>query len=202
MNIDRRTFPQASAARALVPRRATLLALMLLLACGAPETTEQKGNAVKLDTIAGFKLGMLLPEARSVADVRGEGLRCERPAERLSKREEIADSVLQFFSAIENCYPADGPYRYSLQFRKGTLHQVRLGMSEDWDLIPVDTLVSRFARVYGPPSVTDETDRDEGGKYFNYYWERASSPAVLQIRCPDREHANQCDVEYYLSRRT
>jgi hypothetical protein len=160
MTMDRRTVLQASAASALYPKCAALLSMTLLLACGAPETADQKGSAVRLDTIAGFKLGMLLPEARSVADVRGEGLRCERPAERLSKREEITDSMLQFFSAIENCYPADGPYRYSLQFRKGTLHQVSLGMSEDWDLIPVDTLVSRFARVYGPPSVTDETDRD------------------------------------------
>jgi len=188
--------------RVFEPLLLSLPLAMLLLACGAPETAEQKGDAVRLDTIIGFRLGMLLPEARAVADVRGEGLRCERPAEQLSDREEIADSVLQFLSVIESCRPADGPFRYTLQFRKGTLHQVRLGISEDWDRFPVDTLVSRFAQVYGPPSDTEETERDGGGTYLNYFWERASSPAVLQIRCPNREHANQCEVEYYLSRRT
>lgn len=126
-----------------------LLATLSFAACGqGGEGRARADDRARFDTAAGFRLGMLLPEARAAAAARGDELRC-RLATTDRDPAGVPDSLWRAMSQTELC--DDGAYEYRLEFVQGSLRQIEVSMSDDWDFIPVDTLEGRLAREYGTP---------------------------------------------------
>lgn len=168
----------------------------LVAACGAEGKGVARADAaVRFDTAAGFRLGMLLPEARAAANARGEDLQCE-PAWTGPPRPDMADSIYQHLLQVQNCDPGHLE-SYRLQFHQGSLRTISVALSDDWEMIPVDTLVARLAQRYGEPSGHDRYGA-AGQREQLIWWFRKGHPATLGVRCPDPSLAADCELEYRL----
>ncbi|HEX2209019.1 MAG TPA: hypothetical protein VHG93_15175 [Longimicrobium sp.] len=167
-----------------------LLVWVSSAACGEAGAGRASGR-VRLDTAAGYRLGMLLPEARAAAFARGQELRC-----RLATSDRDAgsypDSLWREMGVTELCDA--GSHDHRLAFHQGSLRGMEMTMSDDWDFIPVDTLVGRLSRDYGKPwkRITCSTGRGRAEELIT--WRR--DPALMMLRCPDAAGAGQCTREH------
>jgi hypothetical protein len=175
-----------------------LLWILAGAACGEDGGDVARAEAgVRRDTAAGFRLGMLLPEARAAAAARGDELRCERAASG-PRWPNLEDSVWQYLLQVDNCDPHDY-LSYRLQFYRGSLRQITLPMSDDWELIPVDTLVARVSARYGTPAGRHRYAYQDGRRQeLLVSWSEEDDPAVVGLRCPDEGPASDCELEYWL----
>jgi hypothetical protein len=153
-------------------------------------------SPVRRDTAAGFRLGMLLPEARAAATAQGDELRCERAVSG-PKWPNLADSVWRYLMQVDNCDPGDFE-SYRLQFYRGSLRGITLATSHDWELIPVDTLVARVSTKYGKPSGRRRFAYPDGRRELLVSWSDPDDPAVVGLRCPDGGPASECELEFRL----
>ncbi|HEX5870253.1 MAG TPA: hypothetical protein VFY65_07560 [Longimicrobium sp.] len=156
----------------------------------------RKGDDVRRDTAAGFRLGMLLPEARAAAAAQGDELDCAR-AVGGPRPPTIADSSWQYLLQVDNCDPLDH-MSYQLQFYRGSLHRITLLMSEDWELIPVDTLAARVSARYGKPAGRHRYAYQDGRRELVISWSEEKDPAVVNLRCPEEQPASECELWYSL----
>jgi hypothetical protein len=171
----------------------------LLAACGSgdPGRGTSAGKEMRLDTVAGFTLGMLLPEAREAAAARGYALLCQ-PATTAYSRESVGDSIWRKMQDVDYCEPPDG--RMELAFKQGTLIAVTVRYSEDWARIPLDTVVSRLSDGAGPPTRREVQPYGDGRRDVLVIWSRDDDPAVMQLRCPEGGPSRDCTRDHYLSR--
>lgn len=173
-----------------------LLCAGLLAACGSGESASRAADGVRFDTVAGFRLGMLLPEAREVAATRGDMLLCE-PATSVFTPERLGDSVYQTILQTDYCEPP--AEHYQLRFDKGSLRQVTLSYSEDWARVPVDTLVGRLSERAGPPARREVYTYEDGRRELLVSWHRDPVPGMMLLRCPQEGPAHYCTREHYFS---
>lgn len=173
-----------------------LLCAGLLAACGAGESASPAAADVRFDTVAGFRLGMLLPEAREVAALRGERLDC-KPATSVLTREGLGDSIYRTILQTDYCDPPAEHYR--LTFDQGSLRQVKLSYSEDWARVPVDTLVGRLAERAGPPARREVYTYGDEDRELLVSWHRDPVPGMMLLRCPEQGPAHYCTREHYFS---
>jgi hypothetical protein len=176
-----------------------LLLLWILAGAACAEDrggVARKGNEVRRDTAAGFRLGMLLPEARAAAAARGDDLRCERAATG-PQWPNTPDSVWQYLVQMEYCDPGEH-LSYRLQFYRGSLWKIALPMSDDWELIPVDTLVARVSTRYGRPARRHWNAYPDGRRELVISWSEEKDPAVVNLRCPEAQPASECELEYHI----
>jgi hypothetical protein len=173
------------------------LAVCLAAACDAGDSDglARDGGGVRFDTVAGFRLGMLLPEARAVAAAQGDALECDQPLGP-NPSGDLPDSIAAYLREVDNCHPPAQQYR--LQFFKGSLRTVYLPFSDDWERIPVDTLVARLAREMGQPKGRDTYTYDDGRREVLIYWYRKGLPGAANLRCPEDARAADCELEYHL----
>jgi hypothetical protein len=175
--------------------------LLLWILAGAACDEGGKGAArkeseVRRDTAGGFRLGMLLPEARAAAAAMGDELRCERAASG-PQWPNTPDSVWQHLLQVDNCDPHDY-LSYRLQFVRGSLRMIALPMSDDWELIPVDTVIARVSTRYGKPAGRHRYAYPDGRRELLVSWSEADDPAVVNLRCPEQQPASECELEYHL----
>src|SRR5688500_12426682 len=174
-----------------------LLICVPLAACEQGRSLVARGDGeVRFDTAAGFRLGMLLPEARAAATQHEESLECRvvamdpDPADRL-------DSLRQPTPQVHLCH-ATGRRAYTLQFEEGSLRVIVVPMDEDWRFVPVDTVVSRLSRMYGKP-VKRLTYSTGGGRTEEAIsWTRKGERGGVGVRCPTTRGAGICVMEYHL----
>lgn len=173
------------------------LAVCLAAACnsGGSDGLARDGGGVRFDTVAGFRLGMLLPEARAVAAGKGDTLECEQPLGP-NPSSDIPDSITRYLREVDTCHPLAEHYR--LHFYRGSLRSVYLPFSEDWERIPVDTLVARLAREMGQPKGRDTHTYEDGRREVLIYWYRKGLPGAANLRCPQDARAADCELEYHL----
>ena len=180
----------------LILRIVPLLVCACLAACdsgGSGRPSSEELN-VRFDTVAGFRLGMLLPEVRAVAGRYGQELECQQPTDWI-KPGDVPDSVYRAIADEDNC-SAGGNW---LHFRQGSLVWIRVPVSDDWDRIPVDTLVERLADEYGEPKIRKREQYPDGQRAFVVYWRRRDRPGNMYVRCPDAAtRAGECNLEFYL----
>jgi hypothetical protein len=185
-------------AHRMITRVLLVLGVAALAACGegAGGVARVEGKA-RFDTAAGYRLGMLLPEARAAAAARGDELRCEL-ATATQDPSHYPDSIWRSMTQMELCDPANDPYSYNLQFQQGSLRAIILTMSEDWDMIPADTLEGRLTKAYGKPWKRMTYSTGSGRAEELISWSRKGDPATLGLRCPDGATAGSCTLEYRL----
>lgn len=182
----------------MILRIIPLLLLWILAGAACDENgggLARKGNEVRRDTAAGFRLGMLLPDARAAAAAQGDELRCGRAASG-TKWPNTPDSVWQYLLQMDNCNPVDH-LDYRLQFYRGSLWLIVLPMSDDWELIPVDTLVARVSVRYGKPAGPHRRTYPDGRREFVVSWSEEGDPAAVDLRCFEGKPASECELEYY-----
>lgn len=140
--------------------RASLLILVVLTfsACGrAAEAIP--GRTAQLDTLAGFKLGMLLPDARTISVRRGDAFfECEAvtdttaPLGTVSCHGVTFDSV-DYHRRKKEVHDPNGPYvpsppgykdDYSLTFGAGSLTTVVSLLGPDWKTVPAMAIAARL----------------------------------------------------------
>lgn len=170
---------------------------IVLAACGegGGGVARADGRA-RFDTAAGFRLGMLLPEARAAAAARGEELRCKLATADLDPGG-LPDSLWRAMSQTEICDPGSG-YAWHLQFEQGSLRTIIVSMNDDWDFIPVDTLIGRLTRDYGKPRRRVTYSTGSGHAEQLVWWTRKGAPAGMGLRCPDGATAGSCTLEFRL----
>jgi hypothetical protein len=114
------------------------------------------------DTLAGYRLGMSLPDARTQAESLGDFFECDY---------QLGDRFI--FCGPPAEYDS-GRDRLDFGFRDGELILITRNLGEDWDDIPFDTLRARLS-VYGPlPARTADTE---------YSWRRTERNATVQVSC-------------------
>jgi hypothetical protein len=185
--------PEPMMARILVP----LLVWISFAACaeGGGGLARVDGRA-RLDTAAGFRLGMLLPEARAAAAAQGEELRCTL-ATTDRERGAYPDSVWREMTESEVCEPVSS-YAYQLRLHRGSLRNIEVSLSDDWDFIPVDTLVGRLSRGYGKPRKRMTYSTGGGRAAELIWWSRKNDPGIMSLTCPDGAGAGQCTQDFHL----
>jgi hypothetical protein len=156
----------------------------------------RKGNEVRRDTAAGFRLGMLLPEARAAAAARGDELRCERAVSG-PRWPDTSDSLWQELLQTDNCDPHDY-LGYRLQFYRGSLQRIAVPMSDDWELIPIDTLVARTSTRFGKSASRHRYAYPDGRREFVVVWGEEDDPAVVNLRCDEGQPASECELWHVL----
>lgn len=156
----------------------------------------RKGDEVRFDTAAGFRLGMLLPEARAAAAAQGEELECRLATTNVDSAG-VPDSLRKSMSQTQLCYQY-GPRMYHLQFEQGSLRVIVVPMSEDWRFVPVDTVVSRLSRNYGEPVKRLTYSTGSGRTEEAITWTRKGDRAIVGMRCPTSPGAGVCVMEFHL----
>ena len=141
-------------------RGMSLAALMFLVGCDSGPV----GQFFNIfpDTLAGYRLGMSLPDARTQAESLRDPFECDYQL----------DDQFVFCGP-----PADyesGRDRLDLGFRDGKLILITRNLGEDWEDVPFDTLRAQLS-VYGElPVRTTGTD---------YSWRRTERNATVQVSC-------------------
>ncbi|HST60724.1 MAG TPA: hypothetical protein VLK84_18635 [Longimicrobium sp.] len=171
---------------------------LLLSACGSGDSGRQPNaeSGVWLDTVAGFQLGMLLPEARELAAARGDALRCQAATTRFP-RGSVEDTVWQKMQDVDYCRPPDEGME--LAFKQGTLFAVTVEYSEDWARIPLDTLIRRLSERAGAPARREVRPYGDGRREVLVSWSD-DNPAVMSLRCFEGRSSDECRRDHYLSR--
>lgn len=174
-----------------------LMCIPLVSCTGAGGTPRADGEA-RFDTAAGFRLGMLLPEARAAAAALGEELECRLVTPEVESAG-TPDSLRQGMSQTQLCYPL-GPRMYHLQFEQGSLRVIVVPMSEDWRFVPVDTVVSRLSRKYGEPvkRLTYATGSGRTEEAISWRPEGSGARVGVGMRCPTPSGAGVCSMEFHL----
>jgi hypothetical protein len=172
-----------------------LACAFLVAACdsGGSGRPSSEKLGVRFDTVAGYRLGMLLPEARAVARRYGQELDCRQPTDRVEPGDE-PDSVYRDLADEDNCSAGTN----WLHFRQGSLLWIRVPVTDDWRRIPVDTLVNRLAEEYGEPKGRRHERYPDGQRSYVVYWRRRDLPGNMYIRCPEGTRAGGCVLEFYL----
>lgn len=184
----------------MIRRSIPLLACASLLsACGNGDSVRQPEaeGGVRFDTVAGFQLGMLLPEARELAAARGDGLRCQAATTRFP-RGSVDDTLWQKMQDVDYCRSPDE--RMELAFKQGLLIAVTVDYSEDWARIPLDTLIGRLSDRAGAPPRREVRPYGEWRRELLVSWSRDGDPAVMSLRCPEGGSSDQCRRDHFLSR--
>lgn len=175
-----------------------LLAIASFAACGeGGGGLARADEQMRFDTAAGFRLGMLLPEARAAAAARGDEMHCELGTTHLDPAM-YPDSVWRSMSQMELCDPGGYTYEWNLLFEQGSLRAIVIPVTDDWDMIPVDTLVRRLARDYGKPSNRHTYTTAAGKTEHLITWNRKGDPSTMGLRCPDGATAGSCVREHRL----
>lgn len=171
-----------------------LLALLPVAACGEGGGGARADGRAQFDTAMGFRLGMLFPEARAAAARRGEELFC-RLATTDRDPSSYPDSLWRAMGQTEFCDNGSSGFEYELEFVQGSLRGIEVGMGDDWDFIPVDTLVGRLTSAYGKPRQRTTYSTGGGRAEQLVWWSRKGDPAWMSLRCPDGATAGSCTVE-------
>ena len=145
--------------------RLPLLLVALLAAC---DSAELGSRSIRLDTLAGYTLGSLQPEARAQAEGEGRLLECF-----------TADDLLLCSEQLALRAGRDG---IALDFRNGRLVTIARYLGEDWKSVPFDTLRGRL-RPYGVPADLGPTLK----------WTTSRGPHVFRLDC-GRAQSAQCMV--------
>ena len=141
-------------------RGMSLAALMLIAGCDSGPIGQLLNSFP--DTLAGYRLGMGLPDVRTQAESLGDSFECDYQL----------DDRFVFCGP-----PADyelGRDRLDFGFRDGELILITRNLGEDWNEVHFDTLRARL-RVYGDlPARTADTD---------YSWRRTERNTTVQVFC-------------------
>ena len=171
-----------------------LLCAGLLAACGSGRSAAAV-DGMRFDTVAGFRLGMLLPEAREAAARRGDRLLCE-PATSVFTPQVLGDSVYRAYLDVDFCEPPEEHYR--LEFKAGSLRQVKVPFTEDWERVPLDTVIGRLTAKAGAPEERQVYTYGDGDRELLVHWRREGLPGIMALRCPAEGPAKYCVTEHYL----
>ena len=150
-------------------RGMSLAVLMLIAGCDSGPVG-QLLNAFP-DTLAGYRLGMSLPDAREQAESLGDSFECDY---QLDDRFVFCGPTADFDSGLD---------RLDFGFRDGELILITRNLGEDWDDVPFDTLRARLS-VYG-----DMPERSAG---TDYSWRLTEQKTTLQVSCGSQ--GSRCTV--------
>ena len=141
-------------------KRVSFVALLFLVGCDSGPVGQLFSTFP--DTLAGYRLGITLPEAQTQAESLGDPFECDYQL----------DDRFVFCGP-----PADyelGRDRLDFGFRDGELILITRNLGEDWDDVPFDTLRARLS-VYGDlPARSAGTD---------YSWRRTERNTTVQVSC-------------------
>lgn len=141
-------------------RGVSLVALMFLVGCDSGPVGQLFSTFP--DTLAGYRLGMTLPETQTLAESLGDSFECDYQL----------DDRFVFCGPPAEYDP--GRDRLDFGFRDGELILITRNLGEDWNDVPFDTLRARLS-VYGDlPVRTDDTD---------YSWRRTERNTNVQVSC-------------------
>lgn len=184
----------------MILRSIPLLACACLVAaCDSTGSARQPGaqDGVRYDTVAGFRLGMLLPEARTAAAARGTRLHCQAATTEFP-RGSVPDTLWRKMQDVDYCRSPDE--QMQLSFKQGTLIAVTVEYSDDWARVPLDTVISRLSDHAGPPTKRETRPYGEGRRELLISWSRDDAPAVMSLRCPEGAPSDECRRDHFLSR--
>lgn len=171
------------------------LAVCLAAACGSGDSGgDARDDRARFDTAAGFQLGMLLPEAKEAASARGDGLACVRELD-LYDSATLPDSTVRLLREMERCDPRHE--RYRLHFHRGSLQSINIPYSDEWNRVPLDTLVARLSARWGEPGGREEYAYDDGRREILIYWERRGMPGEVNLRCPRGAPTGECTLVHH-----
>jgi hypothetical protein len=153
----------------LVSRFGLVWVLLSLAGCG---NAPSRDAAVQLDTLYGFKLGTLYPDALEQADQREILLSCEESGGMVFCGHPLASAL--------------NPGTYTLGFKDGRLVYVAVELANTWLGVPVDTLLGRLAPFGRPSDVTEEAD------YYRQTWRRGD--IERGVRCHQPKSAADCGL--------
>ena len=141
-------------------RGTSLVALMLLVGCDSGPVGQLFSTFP--DTLAGYRLGMTLPDVRTQAESLGDPFECDY---------QLDDRFVFCGPPTEYDYGLD---RLDFVFRDGELILITRNLGEDWNDVPFDTLRARL-RAYGEiPARTADTA---------YSWRRSERNTTVQVYC-------------------
>ncbi|HEX6038758.1 hypothetical protein [Longimicrobium sp.] len=173
------------------------LALCLAAACGGGSGGAPRDGDVRFDTVAGYQLGMLLPEAREAAAAHGEDLRCTRELDSYGSTP-LPDSSVRLLRDLERCEPPHD--RYLLFFHRSALQSVVLPYSDEWNQVPVEALVARLSAKWGKPKGREEYTYEDGRREILIYWQRRGLPGEANLRCLRGSLAGECTLVHHRGR--
>jgi hypothetical protein len=155
----------------LVSRSGLVFLLLLLAGCG---DSPGRDATVQLDTLYGFKLGTLYPDALEEAKQRDIPLSCE---------DDRTSAMVYCQHPLAS--PLD-PGTYTLSFEEGRLVFIRIELRDTWRGVPVDTLLGRLAPFGRPSDVTDEDG------YYGQTWTRGD--IERGVSCHQPKSAADCEL--------
>ena len=171
------------------------LAIGLAAACdGGHGDAAREGGPERFDTAAGFRLGMLVPEAVEAAAARGDTLECGRELDRYGSAA-LPDSAVRTLRDLETCDPPHE--RYRLHFYRGSLQSIVVPYSRAWDRVPRDTLVARLSARWGEPGGREEYAYEDGRREVLVYGLRRGAPGEVNLRCPRESPTGDCTLVYH-----
>ena len=150
-------------------RGMSLAVLMLVAGCDTGPVSQLLDPFP--DTLAGYRLGMSLPDVRDQAEALGDSFECD----------------YQLDDQFVFCGPSadfdSGRDRLDFGFRDGQLILITQNLGEDWDDVPFDTLRARLG-VYGDlPAQTADTA---------YSWQTTEQNTTVQVSCGSQ--GSRCSV--------
>lgn len=147
--------------------------LLTIVACGRGESQAPSEAMATTDTLVGLRLGMLLPDVRETLTERMLLLDCIR-------------TVKPMWCEVRFMDAEDLLGAFYLSFDEGRLSQIMYFLSQDWEYLPLDTLLTRLS-AYGKP-VHEETS-DNG---VTFTWSGPPDSTMFMLRCGSRRYAKDC----------
>lgn len=141
-------------------REVLLAAMILFSGCDSGPVGRFLGGGP--DTLAGYRLGMMLPDVRAQAESLGDVFECDY---------QLADRwVFCGPPAVDGL----GGDRLEFAFRDGELVLLTRDLGESWNDVPFDTIPT-LLRAYGElPARTIDT---------SYSWQRTMRNITVQVTC-------------------